>query len=326
MKRTNIVFFTGNNTVFLKRELDRWIESFRTKYGEHNISRIRGNVTNIEQELLSPPFFGEKRLVILEDVPSASYPEKSEDGSPSKEGELEEKILKLFDRIPDSTFALFVQPTPDKRHAFVKRLISEASIKTFQIPENTEMKAYILDRLPNLAPNAVPRLMAATHGDMMLLESEIEKLSLTFLDKPIGIPEIEQLIIPHMEISIFALTDALISGNVSESLAVLDRLIHVENHNIHQIFAATLSTLRNFLYVGTMLSRGCPPARLSEFLTMHPFVLKKHIDQKKSFSALMKFFSTLVALDRKTKTGEGIGDARDELLIGLEHAILLLKK
>ena len=75
MPRSNIVFFTGPNHIFLRRDLDAWIDIFAKKYGEYNISRINIESlgkTNIQAELLTPVFLGEKRLIVLEGIPFAS--------------------------------------------------------------------------------------------------------------------------------------------------------------------------------------------------------------------------------------------------------------
>lgn len=84
MPRSNIVFFTGSNHIFLRRDLDAWIDIFAKKYGEYNISRLdRENIlkTNIQAELLTPVFLGEKRLIVLEGVPFASREKDEEENT-----------------------------------------------------------------------------------------------------------------------------------------------------------------------------------------------------------------------------------------------------
>ena len=51
--------------------------------------------------------------------------------------------------------------------------------------------------------------------------------------------------------------------------------------------------------------------------------MRKNMRHSKRISVL---FSELVSLDRRTKTGEGIGDSDDALRLGLEKAILCLQK
>jgi len=75
MPRSNIVFFTGSNHIFLRRDLDAWVDIFAKKYGEYNISRLSKESlprTNIQAELVTPVFLGEKRLIVLEDIPSST--------------------------------------------------------------------------------------------------------------------------------------------------------------------------------------------------------------------------------------------------------------
>jgi hypothetical protein len=53
--------------------LDKWVSRFAEKYSEFNISKIDADVIgkiNIEQELISPPFLSEHRLIILDNIPS----------------------------------------------------------------------------------------------------------------------------------------------------------------------------------------------------------------------------------------------------------------
>lgn len=138
MPRSNIVFFTGSNHIFLRRDLDAWVDIFAKKYGEYNISRLdRESVgkTNIQAELLTPVFLGEKRLIILEDVPFAATraeeDEKSEESS-SKALDPESIILEALDGIPETTIVLFVSTEPDKRKALYKKLLSVATLKEYE--------------------------------------------------------------------------------------------------------------------------------------------------------------------------------------------------
>lgn len=139
MPRPNIVFFTGPNAIFLRRDLDAWIDIFSKKYGEYNISRLHKDTLsqiNIRSELLTPVFLGEKRLIVLEDVPfSASKntdEEKKEDDKEISLVDPESIILSLLDQIPDTTVVLFVATEPDKRKALYKKLLSVATLKEYE--------------------------------------------------------------------------------------------------------------------------------------------------------------------------------------------------
>ena len=69
MPKTNVTLFTGENTLFIERERDKWLNLFTEKYGAHNISRLYPSSTKelIQSELTTFPFLAEKRLVMFED-------------------------------------------------------------------------------------------------------------------------------------------------------------------------------------------------------------------------------------------------------------------
>ena len=138
MPRQNIVFFTGPNHIFLRRDLDVWIDIFAKKYGEYNISRLDReslSKTNIQAELLTPVFLGEKRLIILEGVPFAAVRTNEEDKGEeplSKTPDPESIILNALDQIPETTVVLFVSTEPDKRKMLYKKLIATATLKEYE--------------------------------------------------------------------------------------------------------------------------------------------------------------------------------------------------
>lgn len=100
----------------------------------------------------------------------------------------------------------------------------------------------------------------------------------------------------------------------------------LENHNIHQVFTTILSTLRTFLYLARLSELRYGPEQIKSALKVHPFVFDKMRKRLGSYDRVSSLFSELVALDRRMKTGEGIGDTDDALRIGIEKAILCLQK
>ena len=136
MPRPNIVFFTGTNHVFLRRDLHAWVDIFSKKYGEYNISRFDRESfmkMNLHSELLTPVFLGEKRLIILEGIPFSTYSKENEnsDDMASKTNDLELSLIQALDHIPPTTIVLFVSSEPDKRKILYKKLIAEATVKEY---------------------------------------------------------------------------------------------------------------------------------------------------------------------------------------------------
>lgn len=330
MSRSNIVFFTGSNHVFLRRDLEAWIGIFSKKYGEYNISRLdRENLakTNIRAELLTPVFLGEKRLLVLEGVPSSasvkSGEEKGEESSQST-SDPEPVIMETIENIPDTTVVLFVSTEPDKRKALYKKLLAIATVKEYHKPEGPTLREHIRKRLPHMDITALSRFIEYTGGDINRIESEIDKLSLYKQDGWITEDDIVSLVVPTVETSVFSLTDAVFGLDTALAYRKLGDIL--ETHNIHQVFTTLLSTVRTFLYAAQLLAFRYTPNEVQTCLKIHPYAFEKMHKNIRNAPNIRLLFSELVSLDRRVKTGEGIGDTDDALRIGLEKAILCLQK
>ena len=328
MPQSNIVFFTGSNHIFLRRDLDAWIDIFAKKYGEYNISRLdKENITqiNIQAELLTPVFLGEKRLIILEDVPfSTSKRDDENTESIINTLDPETTILNVLDQIPETTIVLFVSTEPDKRKALYKKLIDIATLKEYEKLEGHALREYVRKKLPHIDVTALAKFMEYTGSDINRIESEIGKLALYKQDGWITETDIKSIIIPTIETSIFSLTDAIFMGN--RKVAYNEFINILETHNIHQIFTTLISTLRNFLYVAKLLAAGYESREVLTLLKIHPYAFEKMQKHLKNAEKIQILFSELIVLDKRIKTGEGIGDTDDALRLGLEKAILCLQK
>lgn len=308
MSRSNIVFFTGSNHIFLRRDLDAWIDIFAKKYGEYNISRLdRENLekTNIQAELLTPVFLGEKRLIVLEGVPfsaaRATDEEKSEE-STSKTPDPELIILEALEHIPETTVVLFVSTEPDKRKALYKKLTAIATLKEYEKLEGNALREYIRKRLPHMDVTALSRLIEYTGADINRIESEIDKLALYKQDGWITEGDIKTTVIPTIETSIFSLTDAVF---LLDSSAAHRELMNIlETHNIHQVFTTLVSTLRTFLYAAKLLSLSYESSNVQSLLKIHPFAFEKMRKNMRNAQRIGMLFSEFVALDKRIKTGE----------------------
>jgi DNA polymerase III delta subunit len=330
MPRSNIVFFTGPIHIFLRRDLDAWVDIFAKKYGEYNISRLdRESIakTNIQAELLTPVFLWEKRLIILEDVPFAATKnddiEKSEEPT-SKTLDPEFVILESLEKIPDTTVVLFVSTEPDKRKSLYKELYKVATLKEYEKLEWNALREYIRKKLPHIDVTALARFIEYTGADINRIESEIDKLALYKQDGWITEEDIKLTVIPTIETSIFTLTDAIFT--LDSSVAHREFIHILESHNIHYIFSTLVSTLRTFLYAQKLLSAHYEPGNVQSLLKIHPYAFEKMRKNMRYSKRIELLFSEFIDLDRRTKTGEGIGDSDEALSLWVEKALLCLQK
>jgi len=164
---------------------------------------------------------------------------------------------------------------------------------------------------------ALVRFIEYTGADINRIESEIDKLALYKQDGWITGEDIKTTVIPTIETSIFSLTDAIAHRELINIL---------ETHNIHYVFSTLVSTLRTFLYAAKLLSSSYEPSEVQSLLKIHPYVFEKMRKNMKHSKRIEILFYEFITLDKRMKTGEGIGDTDDALRLGLEKAILCLQK
>ena len=147
----NIYVFTGPNTLFLRRDLKKWKQTFAQKYDEMNVTEFSIHHPSSIQyihDCLTPGFLGSKKMMIIHDAPGSTKTAK--DGNAQIE-KLHVFLKENIHKIPEDNFMCFVQSTPDKRKACTKFLLKNAQIKDYPHPNTSEKKAYIRTILPNIS-------------------------------------------------------------------------------------------------------------------------------------------------------------------------------
>lgn len=178
-----------------------------------------------------------------------------------------------MDKIPETTFLLFVSTDPDKRKTLYKKLCQIATLKEYPKLEGTELREYIRKKLPHIDISALSRLIEHTGADINRIESEIDKFSLYKQDGWITEEDIRMTVMPTIETSIFSLTDAIFVLDPVASHREFSRIVEI--HNIHYIFASLLSQIRTFLYAVKFMSLGYTPSETQTLFRIHPYAFEK---------------------------------------------------
>ncbi len=319
----NLYLFFGEESYLLQKKVKFWKESFQKKHGEYNLSVIDGlkeSPSSIIAECETVPFLGEKRLIILENLP------------PAIGAKVEEKkvnaILRFLEEIPDSCVIVFLNSKPDKRTKFFKQLKKIAQVEEFKhIPIN-DLNAWILNELKErrgkILPAAVQHLINKTGNNLWLLHNEIEKLIAYVGDKPISENDIDKLVTPVYDVNVFKLTDYIGAKNVKLAIDMLDKLVDSGNSSI-QIFNIIIRQFRIFLQIDEMKTKS--PSDIASVLHLHPFVVQNSLKQLRSFTKeeLLQGYKDLLEIDRKLKTGEIKISANNENMFMLELEKFILK-
>lgn len=344
--RKNLILFTGDSSATLRKNLSAWMDSFAEKYGETNVAKLRAQETeppSAISELLSMPFFSEKRLVVFEGIPRGKAGMARDDGDVSSENSdalanLEAAILSVFDSIPDSTFAIFVSEAPNANSPLYKKLVSECDVKTFSGLTPDSAQDYVRDRLPGITPRALKILLERTaknpdrkknealETDDRRLRTSVEKLSLGFGENRIDEKEIEEAEPQTSNQKAYLLGDRLLSGDLEGTISMLRMLL--EKDSAYAIFPSIVSTVRRTLHIELLRKNGKTDTEISELTGYSAYSVKfaKRLrdGEKRAAEAA---YAALVKFETDWRTGNAPGeDESDQLETGVTRAALAWEK
>lgn len=340
----NIFLFTGENTFLLSEHVKLWKEEFKKKHGgDINLLSLDAesiDISEITTDIQAMPFLAEKRLIFIKNLPekavvSKANKEKKESERQKKANEKKDIVLsnlvKSLEDIPESTVVVFIQSKPDKRKSLYKKLVQLAELKTFDLLDPYKLEDWIKKRAEfyssKIDSYTAKYLISKLNNNMWRLENEISKLATYAYGRDIKKEDIDKLVLPVLEASIFALTDKLSSKNYISAINNLKTLAE-SGENIIYVFFMIVRQLRLFLQISSYLEQypSTSPKNLSAELGIHPFVVKNILSQLRNFTKkeLEIAYKKLLQIDLELKTSVIKTTVNDssELIMALERFII----
>ena len=299
-----ILFLYGNDEFALTRRL-RKVQERIDKNGM-NTSRLEARTASaneLNMAINAMPFLAKRRLVLLE-KPSARYKKPTE----------RKKFLAFLAEVPPTTFLVLHEPLDDKKaakHWLVKWANAEriARAERFMLPPAWKTDQWVQriqtetrNQGGEIAHNAAARLAEMTGANTRQAAQEITKL-LTYVNfaRPINLADVELLSVNTAQGDIFALVDALGSGQGQKAQAMLHRLL--EEQDAFSIFGMVVRQFRLLLLARETIDIG---GNVQSALKVHQFVAKKVTAQARQFSlkTLEAIYRRLLVIDENAKTGQ----------------------
>ncbi len=314
--RKNLVLFTGTSHHKMREAVSKWIGLFESKYGAGNSVRIEAGKfppEMVSTELLSPPFFVEKRLVVFEGLPSAKAKKsdrgEDSDGAP-KDGaaeKIEAAVLDSWNAIPESTVAVFVSPDADTKSKLFVRLSEEGTVRRFDAWDTDGAAKYVMDRLPNIDVPGRRILVERTYGNDALLSDAVERLSLAFGDAKIGKTEAEEALPAVAETDVFEFSAAIASFDAVRALTLLASAS--ERESPRKLLPIVVGEIRKTLYVDVLRKSGFQKGEIAGILGMKSSwgVDKRPPLSDAAYERVFKLYERLVEFDAAWKTGTAAG-------------------
>ena len=300
-----IYLFHGNSSYILQKSLHSWKAKFLEKYGDINITHIKNfdncDVNLLNQTLQSWWLFWEKKLVILEGIPTGS---NSKDKNIIK---ISEGLIEKITKIDTTVLLVFVSINPDKRGKLFKTLINkstwenpEVGIKEFNIKTESEWLNFIQSHYKNHNQQLLGAILQKKWWNIDKAISEIEKLLIAHdnLDKKL----MDDNIIPELEESIFNCIDSIVSWNIKNSLKLID--IILMQSEIIPFYYWLISNLRVVLYISHLKKMKISNNEIVSLLKLwnRKFLIEKY--RNTDYEKLKKLYINLLEADKKMKTGK----------------------
>lgn len=242
----NFFLFTGENSFLLGQELSRWIKEFREKHGEENLARRDGKTITIGElmnEVSTAPFIAERRLVVIDGIPALS----------------KENMKALLVEMHPQVVLLIVDPKPDKRLAVTKEILEQATMKEFRPLEGDAVQRWMRTFLQSIGgaadSDALELIIDLAGEDQQAISLELQKLALHAHGRPIARADVEELVFPSSERTVWKMMDLLGEGNGGEAVRYARSLL-LRGESPHSLWNMILWMLASLVEVSAAIESG----------------------------------------------------------------------
>lgn len=266
----------------------------------------------------SVPFFGDKRLVIM-DRPNFFTAEKSKQ-------KIDHDLVWLENYLknpPDFTILAFFAPYEklDERKKITKLLKKTATVIEVNTLSEKEVRHFLKDTIANegytMTPEAFELFIQLTDAKLSTAMSELPKLLLFSSDtKQITKSAVNDLVAKSLEQNIFALVEYVLKRQTANALSLYQDLL-LQKEDPIKINAILMTQFRLLLQVKFLEKKGYQQGDSAGMLKVHPYRVKLAIQQARKFSekVLVSAFEGLVDAEYRLKTGQGDKEMQFELFI-----------
>ena len=266
----------------------------------------------------SVPFFGDKRLVIM-DRPNFFTAEKSKQ-------KIDHDLVWLENYLknpPDFTILAFFAPYEklDERKKITKLLKKTATVIEVNTLSEKEVLHFLKDTIANegytMTPEAFELFIQLTDAKLSTAMSELPKLLLFSSDtKQITKSAVNDLVAKSLEQNIFALVEYVLKRQTANALSLYQDLL-LQKEDPIKINAILMTQFRLLLQVKFLEKKGYQQGDSAGMLKVHPYRVKLAIQQARKFSekVLVSAFEGLVDAEYRLKTGQGDKEMQFELFV-----------
>lgn len=276
----------------------------------------------ILQDAETLPFIGEHRLVIARQAYflTGSKPPAKVESNPDS--------LLTYMQNPPAYSSLILHTDSEKldeRKKLVKSLQQKAKMIPFPLMKDVDLYSWVERRAEKyqarIQREQAIKLVARVGGELRLLDKELEKLALYVgAGGSITDQSIELLSSRTLEQDVFALIEQVAIGRLDKAMRMMYDLMKTGEEPI-KLLSLFARQFRLLLHVRQWSPRGYSQQQLAGMLKIHPYAVKKAMEQARHFSedSLKKLLGILAEEDYRIKSGHVDKLLALELFIARAH-------
>ncbi|GAY74125.1 DNA polymerase III subunit delta [Lentilactobacillus kosonis] len=276
------------------------------------------SLSNAIEDAVSMPFFGEKRLVMINHPFFLTGTKKK-----SKIDHDVDELIEYINHPQESTIMVIFAAYDklDSRKKITKQLKKLATVVSIGQPSENETKAIIKNEVAKagcaIDDAAIDKLMELTSGNLTKMMNEIPKLTIYNNDtKRIDSKSVATLVPKSMEQNVFDLVNTVLDKQPTKSLEIYHQLV-LESDNPIQINAVLIQQFRLLIQVMVLKQHGSSQGNISSSLKVHPYRVKLALQSIRRFAyeELTSAYLGLVNIEREMKSSSRSTELLFELFV-----------
>jgi DNA polymerase-3 subunit delta len=325
-----IYIFHGGDSYSLREALD----GLRAGVGPPELQSANTTVFSGQEvtlnSLLGPccavPFLAERRLVVVEGLLATTEPSfrpgpgqalRRAGGGQSPEGRGGRTALPSqwqglqvsLQKIAPTTDLVFVDGPLRRDNPFLQELATVAQVREFAPLAVPDLERWIAQQASRrgaaIASDSIRLLADLIASDLWTLGNELEKLALYCHGRQIEVEDVEALVSPAREASIFAAVDAVLEHSSQRALQLVSRLLE-GGTTVARIMTMLARQVRLLLLAQELLQTRVPQDELGRRLGIaSAFPLRKTLEQARRSTPeeLRRLHTLLLEAEIAMKTG-----------------------
>ncbi|MFC2025047.1 DNA polymerase III subunit delta [Chloroflexota bacterium] len=302
--------------------LSQSLEEIKREIGDPGIVATSTTTLNVQQANLdqlrnvceTAPFLAERRLVIikglLERFESKGKSRRQKKTTQPNQQDDYKTLGDYINTIPDSTTIVLVEGGIKNDNPLLKKLANKAVVKTFPLMRDTQLRQWIQSRVAeeggSISPEAINLLTRLVGSNLMIMASEIDKLTLFTSGRRIEEDDVKAIVSYTHQANVFAMVDAIVEFKVEIAEQLLQQLLQ---RGVPPAYLLVMLTrqIRMIVRAKELASQRKTQTEIQSRLGLtSEFALRKTLEQTNRYSLprLKEVYHQLLETDLSIKTGK----------------------